>query len=327
MMLGGVAACFATALAIRAWAFDIQGQRSGNVLINWGIDSAQTIKDSRSVFPSISSAPIPLCHLFLRSSDLLGVAMIWAWGGSLQHRWYRRRGSGSSAGEPRRFPPLDELRFKSVVNQPACSLTSPASPPENRTLMADSPLPRIAGPSTRPRQSPRLEPKRKGPSAGTGAGCDQRDVHLHFVLAGPRAARAVRPLASTAYYYIGGIVESANRQGSALVHFRCDDLQLRRSEHLYRELRDVRPRRSVFAIVKEAMGGRGLARLAVVLRCCSTTILTGPISGVTAGQLLHRPIERPVRAGAPKSPLGWSTKNGLSAAIANPGDRLTFWGA
>jgi hypothetical protein len=101
MMLGGLAACFATALAI-ALAFDIQ-DHVRNVLIDWAstlpIDQGLTVSVLRFVTQY-------LYVVYFALLDLMGVAMIWA-GGWLQQRWYRRR-AWERAPVASAVPPLDD---------------------------------------------------------------------------------------------------------------------------------------------------------------------------------------------------------------------------
>src|SRR5262249_57079163 len=94
------------------------------------------------------------------------------------------------------------------------------------------------------------------------------------------AAIVLCDLASTAYY-IGGIVES--QIGKAAPWFILAVMLFSYAvRSVYIESCAMFVRGGVYRIVKEAMGGR-LARLAVSALLFDY-ILTGPISGVTAGQ-------------------------------------------
>ena len=96
------------------------------------------------------------------------------------------------------------------------------------------------------------------------------------------AAVVLCDLASTAYY-IGGIVEQRHRPGRTVVHPRRHALQLRRPLRLHRSC-SLFVRGGVYRVVKEAMGGF-LAKLSVSALMFDY-ILTGPISGVSAGQYI-----------------------------------------
>ncbi len=131
-----------------------------------------------------------------------------------------------------------------------------------------------------------------------GAGRHQRDVHVHLVLA-DGGHRPLRPGQHGLLHRRHRRV--ADRQGGPLVHPGRHALQLRRAEHLHRELRDVRPRRRV----PHRQGGDGRR--------------AGPAGGLGAPVRLHpdrsdqrrhgrpvhhRPAQRPVRAGARQPPDG-----------------------
>ena len=88
MLLGGLAACFATALATlgsgETPVDSVMPYR--NVLIDWAstrpIDQGLTV----SVLRFLIAHSIAIEFILL---DLLGLAMIF-WGGWVEHRWYRR---------------------------------------------------------------------------------------------------------------------------------------------------------------------------------------------------------------------------------------------
>ena len=107
-------------------------------------------------------------------------------------------------------------------------------------------------------------------------------VMFTFISYWRTAAIVLCDLASTAYY-IGGIVEAAHRQGRTLVHPGGHALQLRRPQRVHRELLDVRPRRRLPR--RQGGDGRRPAKLSVSALMFDY-ILTGPISGVSAGQYL-----------------------------------------
>ncbi len=124
------------------------------------------------------------------------------------------------------------------------------------------------------------------------------------------AALVLCDLASTAYY-IGGIVES--QIGKAAPWFILGVMIFSYGvRSIYIESCAMFVRGGVYRIVKEAMGG-GLARLAVSALLFDY-ILTGPISGVTAGQYFIGLLNDLFELG-PDSPL-MAHQNGLSAAIA-----------
>ena len=124
------------------------------------------------------------------------------------------------------------------------------------------------------------------------------------------AALVLCDLASTAYY-IGGIVES--QIGKAAPWFILAVMLFSYGvRSIYIESCAMFVRGGVYRIVKEAMGG-GLARLAVSALLFDY-ILTGPISGVTAGQYFIGLLNDLFELG-PDSTL-MVHQNGLSAAIA-----------
>jgi amino acid transporter/nucleotide-binding universal stress UspA family protein len=154
--------------------------------------------------------------------------------------------------------------------------------------------------------SPR--PKRQGPSAGQVLVVTS--VMFTFISFWRTAALVLCDLASTAYY-IGGIVES--QIGKAAPWFILGVMLFSYGvRSIYIESCAMFVRGGVYRIVKEAMGG-GLARLAVSALLFDY-ILTGPISGVTAGQYFIGLLNDLFDLG-PDSPL-MVHQNGLSAAIA-----------
>ena len=99
------------------------------------------------------------------------------------------------------------------------------------------------------------------------------------------AAVVLCDLASTAYY-IGGIVEAAIGQAAPwfILAVMLFSYAVR---SVYIESCSLFVRGGVYRVVKEAMGG-GLAKLSVSALMFDY-ILTGPISGVSAGQYIDRP--------------------------------------
>ncbi len=135
-------------------------------------------------------------------------------------------------------------------------------------------------------------------------------VMFTFISFWRTAALVLCDLASTAYY-IGGIVES--QIGKAAPWFILAVMLFSYGvRSIYIESCAMFVRGGVYRIVKEAMGG-GLARLAVSALLFDY-ILTGPISGVTAGQYFIGLLNDLFELG-PDSPL-MAHQNGLSAAIA-----------
>ena len=135
-------------------------------------------------------------------------------------------------------------------------------------------------------------------------------VMFTFISFWRTAALVLCDLASTAYY-IGGIVES--QIGKAAPWFILAVMLFSYGvRSIYIESCAMFVRGGVYRIVKEAMGG-GLARLAVSALLFDY-ILTGPISGVTAGQYIIGLFNDLFELG-PDSPL-MVHQNGLSAAIA-----------
>jgi amino acid transporter/nucleotide-binding universal stress UspA family protein len=154
--------------------------------------------------------------------------------------------------------------------------------------------------------SPR--PKRQGPSAGQVLVVTS--VMFTFISFWRTAALVLCDLASTAYY-IGGIVES--QIGRAAPWFILAVMLFSYGvRSIYIESCAMFVRGGVYRIVKEAMGG-GPARLAVSALLFDY-ILTGPISGVTAGQYFIGLLNDLFELGS-HSPL-MIHQNGLSAAIA-----------
>ena len=160
------------------------------------------------------------------------------------------------------------------------------------------------------------KPRRRGPT--TSQVLVVTSVMFTFISYWRTAAIVLCDLASTAYY-IGGIVESQIGKAAPWFILGGHALQLRRPQRLHRELRHVRPRRRL----PDRQGGHGgkLARLAVSALLFDY-ILTGPISGVTAGQYFVGLINELLGLGT-HSPL-MAIQNWLSAGIAI---RITvyFW--
>ena len=150
--------------------------------------------------------------------------------------------------------------------------------------------------------------KRQGPSAGQVLVVTS--VMFTFISFWRTAALVLCDLASTAYY-IGGIVES--QIGRAAPWFILAVMLFSYSvRSIYIESCAMFVRGGVYRIVKEAMGGAP-ARLAVSALLFDY-ILTGPISGVTAGQYFIGLLNDLFDLG-PDSLL-MVHQNGLSAAIA-----------
>ena len=150
--------------------------------------------------------------------------------------------------------------------------------------------------------------KRQGPSAGQVLVVTS--VMFTFISFWRTAALVLCDLASTAYY-IGGIVES--QIGRAAPWFILAVMLFSYSvRSIYIESCAMFVRGGVYRIVKEAMGGAP-ARLAVSALLFDY-ILTGPISGVTAGQYVIGLLNDLFDLG-PDSTL-MVHQNGLSAAIA-----------
>jgi nucleotide-binding universal stress UspA family protein len=160
------------------------------------------------------------------------------------------------------------------------------------------------------------QPKRRGPTAGQVLVVTS--VMFTFISFWRTAALVLCDLASTAYY-IGGIVES--QIGKAAPWFILAVMMFSYGvRSIYIESCAMFVRGGVYRIVKEAMGG-GLARLAVSALLFDY-ILTGPISGVTAGQYIVGLLNDLFDLG-PDSTL-MAHQNGLSAAIA-VGVTVFFW--
>ncbi len=126
------------------------------------------------------------------------------------------------------------------------------------------------------------EPKPRRRGLSTGQVLVVTSVMFTFISFWRTAAIVLCDLASTAYY-IGGIVES--QIGAAAPWFILGVMLFSYGvRSIYIESCAMFVRGGVYRIVKEAMGG-GLARLAVSALLFDY-ILTGPISGVTAGQYI-----------------------------------------
>jgi len=159
-------------------------------------------------------------------------------------------------------------------------------------------------------------PKRRGPTAGQVLVVTS--VMFTFISFWRTAALVLCDLASTAYY-IGGIVES--QIGKAAPWFILAVMLFSYAvRSVYIESCSMFVRGGVYRVVKEAMGGP-LARLAVSALLFDY-ILTGPISGVTAGQYFIGLLNDLFGLG-PDSTL-MVHQNGLSAAIAI-GVTAYFW--
>ena len=127
---------------------------------------------------------------------------------------------------------------------------------------------------------PGTGPRRKGPSAGQVLVVTS--VMFTFISFWRTAAIVLCDLASTAYY-IGGIVES--QIGAAAPWFILAVMVFSYAvRSVYIESCSMFVRGGVYRIVKEALGGVA-ARLAVSALLFDY-ILTGPISGVSAGQYI-----------------------------------------
>jgi len=143
-------------------------------------------------------------------------------------------------------------------------------------------------------------------------------VMFTFISFWRTAALVLCDLASTAYY-IGGIVES--QIGKAAPWFILAVMLFSYAvRSVYIESCSMFVRGGVYRVVKEAMGGR-LAMLSVSALLFDY-ILTGPISGVTAGQYFIGLLNDLFELG-PDSTL-MVHQNGLSAAIA-VGVTVYFW--
>ncbi|HWE38720.1 MAG TPA: amino acid permease [Isosphaeraceae bacterium] len=158
--------------------------------------------------------------------------------------------------------------------------------------------------------------RRKGPT--TGQVLVVTSVMFTFISFWRTAAIVLCDLASTAYY-IGGIVES--QIGPAAPWFILGVMLFSYAvRSVYIESCSMFVRGGVYRIVKEAMGSSP-ARLAVSALMFDY-ILTGPISGVSAGQYIVGLVNELLRLG-PKSPL-LAYQNPISAAIA-AGITIYFW--
>src|ERR1700741_982270 len=138
----------------------------------------------------------------------------------------------------------------------------PSGPPHPQTATVATPKP------TKP----------KAPSAGRVLVVTS--VMFTFISFWRTAAIVLCDLASTAYY-IGGIVESNIGKAAPwfILAVMCFSYAVR---SVYIESCSMFVRGGVYRVVKEAMGG-GLAKLSVSALMFDY-ILTGPISGVSAGQ-------------------------------------------
>ena len=106
---------------------------------------------------------------------------------------------------------------------------------------------------------------------------------LTFISFWRAAAIVLNDLASSAYY-AGGEAEGLHRQDRSLVHPGDHAFLVRRARGVRRKLQHVRPRRRVSRRQTVALGGT-LAKFSVSALMFDY-ILTGPISGVAAGQYL-----------------------------------------
>ncbi|QEH35602.1 Universal stress protein family protein [Aquisphaera giovannonii] len=135
-------------------------------------------------------------------------------------------------------------------------------------------------------------------------------VMFTFISYWRTAAIVLCDLASTAYY-IGGIVES--QIGKAAPWFILAVMLFSYAvRSVYIESCAMFVRGGVYRIVKEAMGGK-LARLAVSALLFDY-ILTGPISGVTAGQYFIGLVNELLHLGPGSALMAW--QNYISAGIA-----------
>jgi amino acid transporter/nucleotide-binding universal stress UspA family protein len=135
-------------------------------------------------------------------------------------------------------------------------------------------------------------------------------VMFTFISYWRTAAIVLCDLASTAYY-IGGIVES--QIGKAAPWFILAVMLFSYAvRSVYIESCSMFVRGGVYRVVKEAMGG-GLAKLSVSALMFDY-ILTGPISGVTAGQYIVGLINELFRFGANSKLMEY--QNPISAGIA-----------
>src|SRR6516165_6381250 len=151
-------------------------------------------------------------------------------------------------------------------------------------------------------------PRRRGPT--TSQVLVVTSVMFTFISYWRTAAIVLCDLASTAYY-IGGIVES--QIGKAAPWFILAVMIFSYGvRSIYIESCAMFVRGGVYRIVKEAMGG-GLARLAVSALLFDY-ILTGPISGVTAGQYIIGLLND--LFGLARDSALMAHQNGLSAAMA-----------
>ena len=133
-------------------------------------------------------------------------------------------------------------------------------------------------------------PRRRGPSASQVLVVTS--VMFTFISFWRTAAIVLCDLASTAYY-IGGIVES--QIGKAAPWFILAVMLFSYGvRSIYIESCAMFVRGGVYRVVKEAMGGT-LAKLSVSALLFDY-ILTGPISGVSAGQYIIGLVGRPLPA-------------------------------
>ena len=184
----------------------------------------------------------------------------------------------ATSGDSRRLPFLLTPALQVRCNHPLGRFTRSSLPEPDPDGRWRSPLEpsrrRLIQDSTAPR------PKRRGPTAGQVLVVTS--VMFTFISFWRTAAIVLCDLASTAYY-IGGIVES--QIGKAAPWFILAVMLFSYAvRSVYIESCSMFVRGGVYRIVKEAMGS-GLARLAVSALLFDY-ILTGPISGVTAGQYI-----------------------------------------
>jgi nucleotide-binding universal stress UspA family protein len=159
-------------------------------------------------------------------------------------------------------------------------------------------------------------PKRRGPTAGQVLVVTS--VMFTFISYWRTAAIVLCDLASTAYY-IGGIVES--QIGKAAPWFILSVMIFSYGvRSIYIESCAMFVRGGVYRVVKEALGG-GLAKLSVSALLFDY-ILTGPISGVTAGQYFIGLLNDLFALGPDSFLMAY--QNSLSAAIA-VGVTVFFW--
>src|SRR4051794_20644409 len=169
-------------------------------------------------------------------------------------------------------------RSRPAGRRPRALRTNPAGPQatgeqeDSKAMSIDNPS--ASGPDAAPRA------RRKGPTPGQVLVVTS--VMFTFISFWRTAAIVLCDLASTAYY-IGGIVES--QIGKAAPWFILAVMLFSYAvRSVYIESCAMFVRGGVYRVVKEALGG-GMAKLAVSALMFDF-ILTGPISGVSAGQYL-----------------------------------------